>query len=149
MSAVQAAPVADAGIVSACIDQVEASIVVALVLVIDDDRFYLNVIRRILEDAGHQVIETTTGAEGISLYEENQPAIVITDIFMPGMDGNEVIRVLRSMNTKVGIIAVSAGGAFYDIDFLDTAKKLGADAILRKLDPKERILAEIERLLAR
>jgi CheY-like chemotaxis protein len=122
---------------------------VALVLVIDDDRFYLNVIRRILEDAGHQVIETTTGAEGISLYEERQPAIVITDIFMPGMDGNEVIRVLRSINTKVGIIAVSAGGAFYDIDFLDTAKKLGADAILRKLDPKERILAEIERLLAR
>ena len=121
----------------------------ALVLVIDDDRFYLNVIRRILEDAGHQVIETTTGAEGISLYEEHQPAIVITDIFMPGMDGNEVIRVLRSINTKVGIIAVSAGGAFYDIDFLDTAKKLGADAILRKLDPKERILAEIERLLAR
>lgn len=121
----------------------------ALVLVIDDDRFYLNVIRRILEDAGHQVIETTTGAEGISLYEEHKPAIVITDIFMPGMDGNEVIRVLRSINTKVGIIAVSAGGAFYDIDFLDTAKKLGADAILRKLDPKERILAEIERLLAR
>jgi CheY-like chemotaxis protein len=122
---------------------------VALVLVIDDDRFYLNVIRRILEDAGHRVIETTTGAEGISLYEEQQPAIVITDIFMPGMDGNEVIRVLRSISTKVGIIAVSAGGAFYDIDFLDTAKKLGADAILRKLDPKERILAEIERLLAR
>ena len=121
----------------------------ALVLVIDDDRFYLNVIRRILEDAGHQVIETTTGAEGISLYEEHKPAIVITDIFMPGMDGNEVIRLLRSINTKVGIIAVSAGGAFYDIDFLDTAKKLGADAILRKLDPKERILAEIERLLAR
>ena len=121
----------------------------ALVLVIDDDRFYLNVIRRILEDAGHQVIESTTGAEGISLYEEHKPAIVITDIFMPGMDGNEVIRVLRGINTKVGIIAVSAGGAFYDIDFLDTAKKLGADAILRKLDPKERILAEIERLLAR
>ena len=121
----------------------------ALVLIIEDDRFYLNVIRRILEDAGHQVIESTTGAEGISLYEERQPAIVITDIFMPGMDGNEVIRVLRSINTKVGIIAVSAGGAFYDIDFLDTAKKLGADAILRKLDPKERILAEIERLLAR
>ena len=35
------------------------------------------------------------------------------------------------------------------IDFLETAKKLGADAILRKLDPKERILAEIDRLLAR
>ena len=121
----------------------------ALILVIDDDRFYLSVIRRILEEAGHQVIETTNGADAIGLYDERKPAVVITDIFMPGMDGNEVIRVLRSMDKQVGIIAVSAGGAFYDIDFLETAKKLGADAILRKLDPKERILAEINRLIGK
>jgi CheY-like chemotaxis protein len=122
---------------------------VALILVIDDDRFYLSVIRRILEDAKHQVVETTSGAEAIELYREHNPALVITDIFMPGMDGNEVIRMLRGIDSQMGIIAVSAGGAFYDIDFLETAKKLGADAILRKLDPKERILAEIDRLLAR
>ena len=121
----------------------------ALILVIDDDRFYLSVIRRILEDAKHQVLETTDGAEAIQIYHERKPAIVITDIFMPGMDGNEVIRVLRGIDSRMGIIAVSAGGAFYDIDFLETAKKLGADAILRKLDPKERILAEIDRLLER
>ncbi len=121
----------------------------ALILVIDDDRFYLNVIRRILEDAKHQVIEATEGPDGIELFRERKPAIVITDIFMPGMDGNEVIRVLRGIDARMGIIAVSAGGAFYDIDFLEMAKKLGADAILRKLDPKERILAEIDRLLAR
>jgi CheY-like chemotaxis protein len=122
---------------------------VALILVIDDDRIYLSVVRRVLEDAGHQVIETTTGEEGIRLYRERNPAVVITDIFMPGMDGNEVIRLLRGLDGEVGIIAVSAGGAFYDIDFLETAKKLGADAILRKLDPKERVLAEIDRLLDR
>ena len=121
----------------------------ALILVIDDDRIYLSVVRRVLEDAGHQVIETTTGEEGIRLYRERNPAVVITDIFMPGMDGNEVIRLLRGLDGEVGIIAVSAGGAFYDIDFLETAKKLGADAILRKLDPKERVLAEIDRLLDR
>jgi len=122
---------------------------VALILVIDDDRIYLSVVRRVLEEAGHQVIETTTGEEGIRLYRERNPAVVITDIFMPGMDGNEVIRLLRGLDGEVGIIAVSAGGAFYDIDFLETAKKLGADAILRKLDPKERVLAEIDRLLDR
>ena len=121
----------------------------ALILVIDDDRIYLSVVRRVLEEAGHQVIETTTGEEGIKLYRERDPAVVITDIFMPGMDGNEVIRLLRGLDGEVGIIAVSAGGAFYDIDFLETAKKLGADAILRKLDPKEKILAEIDRLLER
>src|SRR5205823_6063631 len=127
----------------------QAATIVALILVIDDDRIYLSVVRRVLEEAGHQVIETTTGEEGIKLYRERDPAVVITDIFMPGMDGNEVIRLLRGLDGEVGIIAVSAGGAFYDIDFLETAKKLGADAILRKLDPKERVLAEIDRLLDR
>jgi len=122
---------------------------VASILVIDDDRFYLSVIRRILEDAGHQVLEATGGADGIALFQEQKPAVVITDIFMPGMDGNEVIRQLRSMDREVAIIAVSAGGAFYDIDFLETARKLGADAILRKLDPKDRILAEIDRLVGK
>jgi CheY-like chemotaxis protein len=122
---------------------------VALILVIDDDRFYLNVIRRVLEDAKHEVIETTDAVEGLALFSERKPDIVITDIFMPGMDGNEVIRILRGMNSDIGIIAVSAGGSFYDIDFLDTAMKLGANAILRKLDPRERILTEIDRLLAR
>lgn len=124
-----------------------AATVVAVILVIDDDRFYLSVIRRILEEAGHQVLEATGGAEGIALFQERKPAVVITDIFMPDMDGNEVIRLVRSMDKQVGVIAVSAGGAFYDIDFLETAKKLGADAILRKLDPKDRILAEINRLI--
>ena len=124
-----------------------AATVVAVILVIADDRFYLSVIRRILEDAGHQVLEATGGAEGVALFQERKPAVVITDIFMPDMDGNEVIRLVRSMDKQVGVIAVSAGGAFYDIDFLETAKKLGADAILRKLDPKERILAEINRLI--
>ena len=119
----------------------------AAILVIDDDRFYLSVIRRILEDAGHQVLETTDGAEGIAIFRDRNPALVITDIFMPGMDGNEVIRQLRGIDRNVPIIAVSAGGAFYDIDFLETAQKLGADAILRKLDPKDRILAEINRLI--
>ena len=118
-------------------------------LLVEDEEGVRQLAKRILEDAGHQVIETTNGADAIGLYDERKPAVVITDIFMPGMDGNEVILVLRSMDKQVGIIAVSAGGAFYDIDFLETAKKLGADAILRKLDPKERILAEINRLIGK
>jgi phosphoserine phosphatase RsbU/P len=120
---------------------------VALILVIDDDSFYRSVIRRILEDAGHAVIEADDGIEGLEIYRQRHPAIVITDIFMPGMDGSEVIRTLKEIGGEPGIIAVSGGGAFYDIDFLDMAKKLGADAILRKLDPKERVLDEIKRLL--
>jgi CheY-like chemotaxis protein len=120
---------------------------VAAILIIDDDGFYRGVLRRILEDGGHQVMESSDGHEGLQTYRLRHPELVVTDIFMPGMDGSEVIRALRDVDDKVKIIAVSGGGTFYDIDVLDMAKKLGADAILRKLDPKERVLGEIDRVL--
>jgi two-component system, chemotaxis family, chemotaxis protein CheY len=120
---------------------------VAAILIIDDDGFYRGVLRRILEDGGHQVMESGDGHEGLQTYRLRHPELVVTDIFMPGMDGSEVIRALRDVDDKVKIIAVSGGGTFYDIDVLDMAKKLGADAILRKLDPKERVLGEIDRVL--
>ncbi len=119
----------------------------AAILIIDDDGFYRGVLRRILEDGGHQVMESSDGHEGLQVYRLRHPELVVTDIFMPGMDGSEVIRALREVDDKVKIIAVSGGGTFYDIDVLDMAKKLGADAILRKLDPKERVLGEIDRVL--
>jgi len=120
---------------------------VARILVIDDDGFYRGVIRRILEDGGHQVLETEDGREAVDLYRQFQPDVVVTDIFMPGMDGGEVIRALRAVDNHVKIVAVSGGGAFYDVDVLDMARKLGAAVILRKLDPKERILGEVDRIL--
>jgi CheY-like chemotaxis protein len=120
---------------------------VASILIIDDDGFYRSLLRRILEDGGHKVMEGNDGEEGIEVYQAHRPELVITDIFMPGMDGSEVIQALKEINGSVRIIAVSGGGTFYDIDVLDMAKKLGADAILRKLDPKERVLGEIDRVL--
>src|SRR5579859_7960102 len=120
---------------------------VARILVIDDDGFYRGVIRRILEDGGHQVLETEDGREAVDLYRQFNPDVVVTDIFMPGMDGGEVIRALRAVDNHVKIVAVSGGGAFYDVDVLDMARKLGAAVILRKLDPKERILGEVDRIL--
>ena len=93
----------------------------ALILVIDDDGFYRGVIRRILEDGGHQVLETEEGREAVDLYRQFRPDVVVTDIFMPGMDGGEVIRALRAVDNHVKIVAVSGGGAFYDVDVLDMA----------------------------
>ncbi|HZT19090.1 MAG TPA: response regulator [Dongiaceae bacterium] len=119
----------------------------ASILIIDDDGFYRGVLRRVLEDGGHQVIECSDGQEALEIYGLRHPDLVITDIFMPGMDGSEVIRALKEVDDGARIIAVSGGGTFYDIDVLDMAKKLGANAILRKLDPKERVLGEIERVL--
>jgi CheY-like chemotaxis protein len=119
----------------------------ALVLVIDDDGFYRSVLRRILEREGHSVLEAEDGLEGLRLYRQYEPPLVITDMNMPGIDGAEVIRSLRDISRQVRIIAVSGISSFYNADLSEFSRRLGADAVFRKLDPAERIVAETKRFL--
>lgn len=119
----------------------------AWILVVDDDWSYRNMLRLVLEGRGHVVLEAADGDEGLALYDQHQPNVAIVDMIMPGTDGDEVIAEIRKRGGRVGIIAVSGSGVFYNVDTVQTAKKLGADAILRKLDPMERILIEVDRAL--
>jgi CheY-like chemotaxis protein len=123
----------------------------ALILVIDDDGFYLDVLRNVLTDEGHDVVLAQGGVEGIALYQDRRrgrcPDLVITDMRMPGVDGRDVIRNLRKFDSHARIIAISGATTFYDTDFLRLARDVGADAILRKLDPMERIIVEVNALL--
>ena len=105
----------------------------ALILVIDDDGFYLDVLRNVLTDEGHGVVLAQGGIEGITLYQDRRrgrrPDLVITDMRMPGVDGTDVIRSLCKYDSNARIIAVSGATTFYDIDFLRLARDVGADAI--------------------
>src|SRR4051794_34618906 len=118
-----------------------------MILIIDDDGFSRTVIRRILEDDGHDVVEAQDRPEGVELYRQVQPELVITDMRLPGVDGGEVIRNLRSIDDNAKVIAVSGAATFYNVDFFELAKQVGADAILRKLDPMERVVIEVNRIL--
>lgn len=120
---------------------------VALILIIDDDGFYRGLIERALGDEGHQVLGAHGAVEGIASYQERRPDLVITDMRMPSIGGAEVIRSLRKFDSQVKIIAVSGEASFYDKDLFKLAKEAGADAILRKLDPMERVLIEVNTLL--
>ena len=120
----------------------------ACILIIDDDNFFRGVFRRILESGGHEVVDAEGGAEGIEAYERHRPALTIVDIFMPDMDGGEVIRQLKSRDADARIIAISGRNLFHDNDdYIDQIKRQGAAAILRKLDSREMVLAEIGRVL--
>jgi CheY-like chemotaxis protein len=124
-----------------------AAEIMASILVIDDDALYRGTLRLILEDGGHRVMEAQDGTEGIGTYKERKPDVVITDLLMPDMDGDEVIRSIKRWDRNARIIAISGSGAFYDVNHADTARKLGAAAILRKLDSAQQVLAEVERAL--
>ena len=121
--------------------------IMALILLIDDDGFYRGLIERALTDAGHDVVAVQNAVQGIASYQDRRPDLVITDMRMPNIGGAEVIRSLRKMDAQARIIAVSGGANFYDIDLFKLAKEAGADAILRKLDPMERVVIEVNTLL--
>lgn len=121
----------------------------ALILLIDDDEFYCRIMERELSDARFTVVTVPTGTEGVARYRELSPDLVLTDMHMPEMDGAEVIRAIRAINPNARIIAVSGASSFYSMDYFRIAKEVGADAVVRKLDPLERVIIEVEALLKR
>jgi PAS domain S-box-containing protein len=79
------------------------------ILVVDDEASILTVTTQTLQAFGYHVLPATDGAEALAIYAQhrNEIALVLTDIMMPVMDGNAMIRVLLRINPQVKIITTS------------------------------------------
>ena len=102
------------------------------VLVVDDDRAICDALRLTLEDLGYAVITAHDGIEALALFLEHRPALILTDLVMPGKDGIELMREIRRERAAVKIVAMSGGGRYGRPDYVRLATKLGADAGIRK-----------------
>ena len=102
------------------------------ILIIDDDDLVRETLRRVLEAAGFQVVEAPDGRQGTLLYRRDPVDLVITDLLMPVKEGIETIRELRQINADAKIIAISGGGRAGAVDFLEMARKLGANRVIAK-----------------
>lgn len=119
----------------------------ALVLVIDDEGGMRTLVRRILEGAGHAVLEAENGKAGHRLFAQHSPDLVVTDILMPEKEGIETIRDLRKGHPAVRILAISGGGSTGQMNYLRMAQALGADAVLPKPFRSAALLETVERML--
>jgi YesN/AraC family two-component response regulator len=104
----------------------------ARVLIIDDERPIRQLLRRMLEGAGHTVIDAADGLQAMALRREEPCDVVVTDIYMPGKDGIEVIREMKETAPKSKIIAMSGGTRMGLFDLMPAAIALGADRVLVK-----------------
>jgi CheY-like chemotaxis protein len=100
------------------------------VLVIDDEPDVRLVVQLLLVRLGYEVASAGDGLEGLRLFEEFHPALVITDLFMPRCEGIETIRAIRDQGHPATVIAMSGAGT--SINFLQHALELGADAAIAK-----------------
>jgi CheY-like chemotaxis protein len=122
------------------------------VLVVDDDKAVRTVIKTVLELEGFDVFVAEDRRSGIAAIQSHSFDVVIVDIFMPGMDGLETIRVFNKHAPSVPVIAIS-GFLFRDSsspapDFLSMATKLGAAHSLHKPFPPKDLLRVVEACLS-
>jgi CheY-like chemotaxis protein len=117
----------------------------AKILVVDDDIAVQTTIRLLLERAGHSVVVASDGRQGIATFEAGEFDLLFLDIFMPGMDGIETMRLVHQQQPRVPIIVISgnpiASGS--SPDFLMMATKLGAVRSLQKPFKPSALLAAV------
>lgn len=106
----------------------------AKILVVDDDAAVLATIKLILDRVGHDVTTASDGKEGLAIFASAEFDLLLLDIFMPGMDGIETMRLVHRQRPRMPIIAISGKPLNLDgtPDFLKMAVKLGAISSLQK-----------------
>ena len=98
----------------------------ARVLVIDDDAVSRDIIRDLLESAGHAVTESSTSEEGIATYKQEGADLVVADLYMPEKGGLDVIGKLVGADPDARVIVVSGIDLREKLDIFQLAKQLGA-----------------------
>ena len=116
------------------------------ILVVDDNDEMRELLRLILESAGHEIMEAANGKIALNLLKTAAAELVITDIIMPEMEGIDLIMTIRTMYPEIKIIAISGGGKIDPGVCLNMADKLGADRVLQKPFGKSIILSTIGEL---
>lgn len=107
------------------------------VLIVEDDASNRDVMRIVLELAGHSVDTAETGVEALQRAAEERPDAVLLDLTLPDQNGEEVSAALRREMHPAPRIIITSGVSLKPGD----AARLGADAILQKPFDPDRLLA--------
>lgn len=97
------------------------------ILVIDDNAGIVEIVRRALEMAGHEVKTSIHGRDALELIDSFAPELFITDIILPDADSIDTILECRKRRPQTKIIAISGNG-----HLLNVAEKHGVDYVLPK-----------------
>ncbi|NIG55562.1 response regulator [Chitinophaga sp. Cy-1792] len=114
------------------------------VLAIDDDTFSQKYLQRFFDDTPVQVRQAMNGQEGLSVFREWRPDVVLLDVFLGDMSGHEILREINNMSFKTHVIIVSGNNCDMDKQrFLNA----GAENYLVKPLPRKSLFAAIEKVM--
>jgi UDP-3-O-acyl N-acetylglucosamine deacetylase len=114
------------------------------VLIVDDEESVVQSIAGVLEDEGFRVAKAKSGEEAIKVFQQEEPDVTLLDIWMPGMDGIEVLKRLKWIAPECQVIMISGHAT---ISTAMTAVKLGAFDFIEKPLSLDVLLMTIRRAL--
>ncbi len=116
----------------------------AKILIVDDSGMARRILKRILESAGHLVIEAEDGMVAVEKYFLDKPNVVFLDLIMKGMSGLEVLRKIREMDERARVVVASA-----DIQKSTQAmtEEAGAVGFVNKPYNEKDLIAAVESVL--
>ena len=117
------------------------------ILVVEDNTKNLKLVRDVLQLAGFEIIEATTGEDGVELAAREHPDLVLMDLQLPGIDGTEALRQIREM-PDVGQVPVLAVTAFVMDEDRQRASRAGFDGYVEKPINVRGLTDQVRALLA-
>ena len=113
------------------------------ILVVDDNADMRLTTKLLLESEGYVVETAANGAEALRIQRERPTHILITDLFMPEVDGLETVQRFRAAYPKMPVIVVSGGSSRGgdQADHLSVARELGALTLRKPVEPRALIEA--------
>ncbi|MBA6096798.1 MULTISPECIES: two-component system response regulator RssB [Pseudomonas] len=119
----------------------------ATLLIIDDDDVVRASLAAYLEDSGFSVLQAGNGQQGLQVFEEHQPDLVICDLRMPQMGGLELIRQVSERAPQVPVIVVSGAGVMSDA--VEALRLGAADYLIKPLEDLAVLEHSVRRALDR
>ncbi len=117
----------------------------AKVLIVDDAAFMRMRSAKLLTECGFEVIEAENGLDAVDKYEQHKPDAVLMDITMPGMDGLEALKQIRSRDPNARVAMVTAMGQQAIV--MEALKAGAKDFVLKPFQP-DRIVGALKKILA-
>ena len=116
------------------------------ILVIDDDLTALDIVDLLFEDRGFDVVRLPNAVSALESIEETSPDIILIDLMMPHMSGQECVRQIRGKGIEVPIVAFTA---LDDPEVHQEARTAGCTSVVTKPCKSRDLVREVETLLGR
>lgn len=119
----------------------------ATLLIIDDDDVVRASLAAYLEDSGFKVLQANNGLQGLEVFQQESPELMICDLRMPQVDGLELIRRINALGVEVPVIVLSGAGVMNDA--VEALRLGAADYLIKPLEDLAVLEHSVRRALDR